>query len=124
MKITYLDADTREVIKVADYLTPELTSTSAKQRAEKFANILSAEIVKIFPLPDESEWTVELKIPLGIRRMYTPLPGDRVLFLARAGVHFHEMIGVYQFTRCQSYVILDDRGGEWEVQNMWQMKKV
>src|SRR5215208_1185161 len=72
MKITYLDADTREVIKVADYLTPELTSTSAKQRAEKFANILSAEIVKIFPLPDESEWTVELKIPLDIRRMYTP----------------------------------------------------
>ena len=47
MNITYLDADTREVIKVADYPMPEVTPTGAKHKAEKFANIVNAEIVKI-----------------------------------------------------------------------------
>jgi hypothetical protein len=38
-------------------------------------------------------------------------------FTAKGGLH--EVDGVYQFKRGQSFVILDDPGGEWEVQSMW-----
>lgn len=68
---------------------------------------MNAEIVTISPFPEKNEWTVELKIPFEVPTMYTPLLGDRTLFLATAGIHFHEMIGAYQFTHHQSYIVLD-----------------
>ena len=118
MNITYLDADTREVIKFADYPTSEINEADVGQKAKKFADLLGAAIVKLSPLPDADEGTVELKIPLDVRHEHTPLPGDRLRFPARVGVHGHEVTGVYQFNRRQSYVILDDGGGEWEVQTL------
>lgn len=123
MNITYLDADTREVIKIADYPQPAIHETDAARKAKLFADLLNAKIVRLTPLPD-NEWTAELKIPLEVRRSHAPLPGDRVLFLATAGIHSHEVTGTYQFVRRQSYIVLDDGGGEWELPSMWQMRKI
>jgi len=53
-----------------------------------------------------------------------PLPGDPVRFTVKMGVLENEVSGVYQFQRGHSCVILDDVGGEWEVQSMWKMKKL
>ena len=119
MNITYLDADTREVIDIVDDQAPRIS----KAGAEKFAARLGAIVIKILPTPFENEWKVELKIPTDVRRLHMPLPGDPVRFPAKVGVHEHEVTGTYQFQRDRSYVILDDAGGEWEVQSMWQMKK-
>jgi hypothetical protein len=119
MNITFLDADTREVIQILDCpKSPEYTSA-----VTEFVSRLGAEITRTVPHENPDEWTVELKIPTEVRRAYTPLPGDRVRFTAKAGVHEHEVTGVYQFKRRYSYVILDDGEGEWEVQSMWQMMK-
>jgi hypothetical protein len=87
-----------------------------------FAKALKAGGIKLSPRPDPGEWVAEVQVPLDVRRDHTPLPGDRVLFTAKAGVHSHEVLGTYQFRRRLSYVILDDAGGEWEVQSMWEMK--
>ena len=123
MKITYLDADTREVIEFVDDPSPAIHELELRQQAVAFAAGLNAKIVKLTP-HDKNEWTIELKIPLEVRRAHTPLPGDRVRFRANVGVHEHELIGVYHFRLHHSYVIFDDGGGEWELQSMWQMKKV
>lgn len=123
MNITYLDTDTRDVIKIADYPEPTTHQEGADRKARLFADLLPAKVVRLSPLPD-NEWTAELKIPLQVRRAHTPHPGDRVLFLAKAGIHSHEVIGTYQFMRRQSYIVLDDGGGEWELPSMWQMKKI
>ena len=123
MKITYLDADTREVIEFVDDPNPAIHELELRQQAVAFAASLSATIAKLTP-HDMNEWTIELKIPLEVRRSHTPLPGDRVRFMAKAGVHEHEVDGVYQFKRGHSYIIVDDGGGEWEVQSSWQMKRM
>ena len=120
MNITYIDADTREVIDVIDDPAPIIYQISA----ERFAASLGAAVVRIIPAPDEHEWTVELRVPSGVRRLHMPLPGDPVRFVAKVGVHEQEVTGTYQFQRDRSYVILDDSGGEWEVQSMWEMKKL
>lgn len=120
MNITYLDADTREVIDIVDDPATSICGADA----EKFAARLGAIVIKILPTPYENEWKAELKIPSDVRRSYMPLPGDPVRFTAKVGIHEHEVSGVYQFQRDRSYVILDDAGGEWEVQSMWQMKKL
>ena len=120
MNITVLDADKREVIHIVDSpRSPDYTSA-----VMEFVSKLGAEIVKTIPHEMPDEWTAELKIPIETRRAYTPLPGDRVLFTAKAGIHEHEVIGVYQFKRRHSYIIFDDGGGEWEVENVGQKKKV
>jgi len=124
MNITYLDADTREVIQIVDDPSSTTYDLGTKLQIEEFAASLSALIVKIVPHREETEWTVELKIPLDVRRERTPLSGDGVRFPAKVGIHEHEVIGVYQFKRRHSYIILDDGGGEWEVQSMWFMQKV
>jgi hypothetical protein len=120
MNITYLDADSREVIEVVD----DPASTICQVGAEQFAARLGATVVKIVPTPDENEWRIELKIPTAVRRLHMPLSGDPVRFTIKMGVLEHEVSGVYQFRRGHSCVILDDAGGEWEVQSMWQMKKL
>src|SRR5512143_3541863 len=120
MNITYLDADTREVIDVIDDPAPVISQVGAK----RFAAHLGATVVKLVPTPYENEWKVELKIPSDVRRLHMPLPGDPVRFTAKVGIHEHEVSGVFQFKRGQAFVILDDAGGEWEVQSMWQMKKL
>jgi len=123
MNITLLDADTREVIESVDDPNPAIHELEIRQQAIMFAPSFTARIVKLTP-HEENEWTIELKIPLDVRRAHTPLPGDRVRFRATAGVHEHEVTGTYQFKRHHSYVIFDDAEGEWEVQSMWQMKKL
>ena len=120
MNITYLDADTREVIDVIDDPAPTIREIGT----ERFAARLGATVVKLVPTPYENEWRVELKIPSDVRRLHMPLPGDPVRFVAKVGIHESEVSGVYQYKRGQSFVILDDAGGEWEVQSMWQMKKL
>lgn len=120
MNITLLDADTREVIQIVDCPKfPEYTGA-----VMEFVIKLGAEITRKIPHESQDEWTVELKIPNSVRRKYTPLPGDRVLFTAKVGVHEHEVSGVYRFKRRHSYIIFDDAGGEWKVQSMWQMRKL
>ncbi len=123
MNFTILDTDTREVIEFVDDPNLAIHELRVKQQTAGFAARLGAETVKLTP-HTENEWTIELKIPLDVRRMHTPLPGDRVRFRATAGVHEHEATGTYQFKHHHSYVIFDDAGGEWEVQSMWQMKKL
>ena len=120
MNITYLDTDTREVVDVIDDPAPGICQVNA----ERFAARLGATVVKIVPTPTENAWRIELRIPTAVRRLYMPLPGDPVRFTAKVGIHEHEVSGVYQFRRGHSCVILDDAGGEWEVQSMWQMKKL
>jgi hypothetical protein len=119
MKLTYLDADTREVIDIID----DPATTICQVATERFAARFGATVLKLIPTPYENEWKVELRIPSDVRRLHMPLPGDPVSFLAKVGIHEHEVSGVYQFKRHHSYVIFDDVGGEWEVQSMWQMKK-
>ena len=114
MNITYIDADSREVIEVVVDPAPVISQVSA----ERFAASLHATVVRILPTPYENEWTVELKIPVEVRRLHMPLPGDRVRFTAKAGGHEAEVEGVYQFMRRHSYVVLDDGGGEWELGSM------
>ena len=123
MNIIYLDADIREIIKVVDY--PECPSYDKAMihRAKEFAAKFDAKIIRTVPQHDPNEWTVELEIPLTVRRKHTPLPGDRVSFRAIVGICEHEVTGIYQHKCRESYVILDECGGRWEVQSMWQMKK-
>jgi len=120
MNITLLDADTREIIRVVD--CPK--SPNYVAAVIEFVTTMGAAIARAVPHEQPDEWTVELKIPVEVRRAYTLLPGDRVCFMAKAGSHEHEASGIYQFKRHHSYVIFDDGGGEWEVQSMWQMKKL
>ena len=120
MNITYIDADTREVIEVVDDPAPVIPEVGA----ERFAARLGARVVKIVPTPDENEWRIELKIPAAVRRLHMPLSGDPVRFTVKLAALEHEVRGVYQFRRGHSSVILDDAGGEWEVQGMWQLKKL
>jgi hypothetical protein len=120
MDITYLDADTQEVIDIVDDPAPAICQVGA----ERFAARLGATVVKIIPTYQENEWKVELRIPSDVRRLHMPLPGDPVRFMAKVGVHEHEVTGAYQFKRDRSYVILDNGGGEWEVQSMWEMRKL
>ena len=120
MKLTYIDADTREVIDILNDPAPTISQVGT----ERFAAPLGATVIKLVPTPYENEWRVELKIPSDVRRLHMPLPGDPVRFVAKVGVHEHEVSGVYQFKRGQSFVISDDAGGEWEVQSMWQMKNL
>jgi hypothetical protein len=120
MNITFLDADTREVIHIVECpKSPEYTAV-----VMEFVGKLGPEIARTVPYEGPDEWTVELKIPTDVRRCHTPLPRDRVRFMARAGIHECEVVGTYRFRRNHSYVILDDGGGEWEVQSMWQMRKM
>jgi hypothetical protein len=120
MNITLLDADTREVIRIVDCpKSPDYVAA-----VMEFVTTMGAAIARTLPHENPDEWTIEMKIPVEVRRAYTPLPGDRVHFTAKAGIHEHEVSGVYQFMRGHACIILDDAGGEWEVQSMWQMKKL
>lgn len=120
MNITYLDADTREVIDMVE--DPALAISGIG--AEQFAASLRATVVRICPTHHEDEWQVELHIPIEVRRLHTPLTGDRVRFTARIDGHELELSGTYQGKRHHSYVISDDGGGEWTRHSMWEMKKV
>jgi hypothetical protein len=120
MSITYLDADTREVVDIVELQASAIYAVKAK----KFAAKLGATIVRTVPTHTENEWTIELKIPLTVRRKHTLLPSDQVRFRARIGLREHKVLGAHYFRRNQSYVIFDDGGGEWEVQSMWQIKKL
>lgn len=120
MNIIYIDADTGEVIDVIDDPTPVFSQISA----ERFAARLGADVARILPGPQENEWKVELTIPSDVRRLRAPLPGDRVCFTAKAGVHEHEVTGIFSFKRTHSYVIFDDDGEVWELQSIWEMKKL
>ena len=120
MNITYLDTDTREVIDIIDDPAPVISEVGAG----RFAARLGATVVKIVPTHLANEWRIELRIPSDVRRMHMPLPGGPVRFTVKLGIHEQEVSGVYQFRRGHSCVILDDAGQEWEVQSMWQMKKV
>jgi hypothetical protein len=120
MNITFLDTDTREVIHIVDCpKSPEYVPA-----VMEFVGELGAEIARTVPHEGLGWLTVELKIPVEVRRSHTPLPGDRVCFIAKAGIHEHEVSGVYQFKRRHSYIIYDDGGGEWEIQSIWQMRKM
>jgi len=97
---------------------------AARSEVPAMCSRLGATVVKIVPSPDENAWRIELKIPTAVRRLHMPLSGDPVRFTVKLGVLEHEVSGVYQFRRGHSCVILDDAGGEWEAQSMWQMKKL
>ena len=70
MNITYLDADTREVIDIID----DPARTICEIGAERFAAPLGATVVKIVPTPYENEWKAELKIPSGVHRSHMSQP--------------------------------------------------
>ena len=120
MNITYIDADSREVIDVIADPARAISEISA----ERFAARLNATVARILPTNHENEWQVELHIPIEIRRLHTPLPGDRVRFTARIDGHEFELSGTYQGKRHHSYIICDDGGGEWKRQSMWEMRKL
>jgi hypothetical protein len=119
MNMRYLDADTHELIAVIDDPSPDSYETGAEQ----FAASVGAAIERISPSHFENECIVELRIPPEVRRAYMPLPGDKVIFTAKAGYYEQEVVGIYKFKRGRSYVICDEVGGEWLVRSMWQMKK-
>lgn len=120
MKITYLDAGTREVIDIVD--DPALVPALIK--SDDFAASLDATVIKKTPADSDDEWTVELEIPDNVRLAHTPHPGDKVRFTAKFGYHDEELSGVFLFKRGRSYIVLDDYGGEWKFPSIWQMKKV
>ena len=120
MNVTLLDTDTREVIRILD--CPQ--SPEPVAAVMEFVAKMKAVITRRIPHEKPDEWTIELKIPIDVRRAYTPLPGDRVNFMVRKGKGEHLVTGIYQFKRHHSYVILDDAGGEWELQSMWEMEKL
>lgn len=120
MIITYLDSDTGEVIKQDNCPSGSYTS-EVKPRAEKFASTFSAKIVGLTSY-EENEWTIELKIPLRVRKAHTPLPGDRVRF--QSTTDGHELTGTYHFKHHRAYVVFDDSGVKWEITSMWQMSKL
>ncbi len=117
--MTYLDADTHELIAVIDDPLPD----SYEAAAERFATSLGATIESIAPSYIENACDIELRIPPEVRQAYMPLPGERVAFTARDGYYEREVFGTYQFKRGRSYVICDQVGGEWKVRSMWQMKR-
>ena len=120
MNVTLLDADTREVIRIVDCpQSPEYVTA-----VMEFVAKMKAVIARKIPHEKPNEWTIELKIPVDVRRSYTPLPGDRVNFMVHIGNGDHLITGIYQFKRHHSYVILDDGGGEWELQSMCEMEKL
>jgi hypothetical protein len=117
--MTYLDADTHELIAVIDNPSPD----SYEAGAERFAASLGATIERISPSHFEDECVIELRIPPEVRQAYMPLPGEKVIFNAKAGYYEQEVVGTYQFKRGRAYVICDEVGGEWVVFSMWQMKR-
>lgn len=119
MNVTFLDADTREVVCSEDY--PQSPYNIAE--VMKFVSKMKASIVRTVPHEEPGEWTVELKIPVRVRRTHTPLPGDTIHFRVNVGNREHWIQGVYQFKRRNSYVIQDDSGGAWKIQSMREMKK-
>jgi hypothetical protein len=120
MKITYLDTDTREVIDIVDDPTMDFYLL----KADEFAARLGAKVIKLTPTDSNDEWTAELNIPDNVRRLQMPLAGDRVRFAAKFGYQDEELSGVFLFKRGDSYVVVDDDGAEWQLQSIWQMKKV
>ena len=124
MKITYLDAGLREVIEVVDYPECPTYDTAVIHRAKEFAGNFDAKITRAVPQRDPNQWILELEIPLVVRRKHTPLPGDRVRFRTKIGHHQREVMGTYYYKRYHAYLIFDDGGGEWEIQSLWQMKKM
>ena len=119
MNMTYLDADTHELVAVIDDPSPD----SYEAGAERFATSLGATIERIAPSHFEDECVIELRIPPEIRRAHMPLPGEKVIFTARDGYYEREVVGTYQFKRGRSYVICDLVGGEWQVLSIWKMKR-
>jgi hypothetical protein len=120
MNMVFLDADTQEVIAVIEDPAPATYDIGA----ERFAAGLGAAIERITFSQVEDEYVIELNIPPEVRQVHMPLPGERVIFTARAGYYEEEMPGTYQFKRGRGYVICDDVGGEWLVRSMWQMKRL
>jgi hypothetical protein len=120
MKLTYLDTDTREVIDVVDDPTMDFYLL----KADEFAACLGAKVIRLVPSDRNGEWTAELNIPENVRRLQTPLPGDHVRFAAKFGYQDKELSGVFLFKRGHSYVVVDNDGAEWQLQSIWQMKKV
>ena len=119
MNMTYLDADTHELIAVIDDPAPDAYDGGA----ERFAASLGATIERISPSHFEDECVIELRIPPEIRQAHMPLPGEKVIFTARDGYYEREVVGTYQFKRGRSYVICDLVGGEWQVLSIWKMKR-
>ncbi len=116
----FLDADTHEVVAVIEDPAPYTYELGA----ERFAAGLGAAIKRIISSQVNDEYVIELHIPAEVRQAYMPLPGEKVVFTARAGYYEEEMVGSYQFKRGRDYVICDQVGGEWLVRSMWQMKRL
>jgi hypothetical protein len=120
MNMIFLDAGTHEVVAVIEDPPPQTYDVGA----ERFAAGLGATIERITFSQLEDEYVIELRIPVEVCQAHMPLPGERVVFKARAGYYEEELVGTYQFKRGQFYVICDEVGGEWLVRSMWQMKKL
>lgn len=119
MNLKYIDVDTRETIDEIN--DPPLVIY--KVRAEEFAIILGATIVRITPAENDDEWTIELKIPIEVRQRQTPLPGERVRFAVKLVSQEFEVSGIYQHKKNQFHIVRDDYGGEWKIRSIWQIKK-
>ena len=120
MNITYIDVDTREIIEVIN--DPSLIIY--RVCAERYAINLGATVVRITPAENDDEWTIELKIPVEVRQRQIPLSGERVRFKVKLVSQEYEISGIYQYKKNQFYIVQDDYGGEWKIQNIWQMKKI
>ncbi len=119
MDMIFLDADTHEVVAVLEDPAPNTYDIGA----ERFAAGLGATIERIIFSQYQDEYVIELRIPSEVRRTHMPLPGERVVFSARADYYEEQLVGTYQFKRGRFYVICDEVGGEWLVQSMWQMRR-
>jgi len=120
MNITYIDVDTRETIDVIK--DPSLMIY--RVCAEQYAINLGATVVRITPAENDDEWTIELRIPVEVRQRQTPLPGERVRFTVKLVSQEYEISGIYQYKKNQFHIVRDNYGGEWKIQNVWQMKKI
>ena len=98
MKITYLDAGTRDVVDIVDDPAP----VPHLIKSDDFAASLDATGIKTTPVESDDEWTVELEFPDNVRLAHTPLPGDKVRFTAKFGYHDEEFSGVFLFKRGRS----------------------
>jgi hypothetical protein len=119
LNLKYIDIDTQEIIEVIN--DPSLMIY--RVCAEQYATNLGATVVRITPAENDSEWTIELKIPIEVRQRQAPLPGERVRFTVKLPSREFEVTGVYQHKKNQFHIIHDDFGGEWKIESIWQMKK-
>ena len=120
LNLKYIDVDTREIIDVIN--DPSLVIY--KVHAELYATSMGATVVRMTPVENNDEWTIELKIPMEVRRRQTPRPGERVRFTVKLLTREFEVSGFYHHKKNQFHIIYDDYGGEWKIESIWQLKKL